>query len=211
MTNKPFIIGIAGGSASGKSFVVDLLKMYFSWEVTFISQDDFYKDISKIPLDKNNNPNFDLPQCIDWGNLYNTLTLLQNGLSASGPKYHFGRIDLPEEKIEYPVRAVIVLEGLFIFDNPSISDLLDYKILIDAREEVKISRRMKRDVDDRGLNPTQVIYQWENHVWPAYKRFLLPYKDECDIIINNNGSNNLQKSIDMLTEFILKKVKQAFA
>lgn len=190
--NKPFIVGVAGCSGAGKTLFLQFLLEHFAQdEVCVISQDDYYKKRELQPVDKDGHVNFDLPDCIDHELLLEDLRSLQNGQIVIKQEYTFN-VDAHKARVltVYPA-PIILLEGLFIFHYPEISGMLNVKIFIDAEEEVCLNRRLKRDIAQRGYSHEMIMYQWHNHVLPAYRSYLFPYKSNAnEIIINNHHTNN---------------------
>ena len=204
---KAFVIGITGGSASGKTlFLRSLLKHFTKDQVCLISQDNYYKEISKIPLDENGIQNYDLPDCIDFELYASHIKDLVNGKEVHHKEYTFNNPEIVPKDIIHQPAPVIVVEGLFVFYESSISDLLNLKVFIDAKEKVKIKRRIRRDKKERGLKLTEVLYQWENHVKPTYKAFIKPTKKSSDIIINNN--DHFENGLRVLSTFIKTLIKK---
>jgi uridine kinase len=198
---KPFVIGITGGSASGKTlFLRSLLKHFKKEEICLISQDNYYKGIEFIPRDLNGVPNFDLPECIDFDLYASHIHDLVEGKKVVHQEYTFNQPDIiPEEIIHHPT-PVIVVEGLFVFYENAIAEQLDLKIFVDAKERIKIDRRLKRDTIERGITEEEVMYQWLNHVKPTYKSFIKPTRKIADIVINNN--DHFENGLWVVTTFI---------
>lgn len=198
---KPFVIGITGGSASGKTlFLKSLLKDFSEDEVCLISQDNYYKENKYIPRDSNNIENYDLPECIDFDSYAAHIKSLIAGETVNHLEYTFNNPDKVPEMLVHKPAPIIVVEGLFVFYEKSLSDLLDIKIFIDAREKIKIKRRIKRDNEVRGYDMDDVLYRWENHVTPTYKKFIKPTKKSADVVINNN--EHFDNGLWMLTTFV---------
>ena len=190
--NLPYyLIGITGGSASGKSLLIQTLRKLFSdKELCIISQDDYYKSIDQQQLDEFGVHNFDLPESIDSELMYNDLLILSKGKEVIKKEYIFERKDIePVLKIFKPAPVVIV-EGLFVFAYPSISSLIELSVYVDCDEDLRFERRMRRDVMERGIPQEKVIHQWKYHVMPAHTNFVKPYKKTADIIINNYQDMN---------------------
>lgn len=185
--SKPFVIGVAGGSGSGKTFFLNCFLNHFTdQEICLISQDDYYKPIEQQPLDENGWVNFDLPRCIDDQKLLADIQLLLDGSTIQKKEYTFNVANEKARMLTIRSAPIIVVEGLFIFHYKEISALLDMKIFLDANEEITLNRRLKRDIAERGYDHDMIMYQWVNHVLPAYKAYLLPYKDTADKVILNN-------------------------
>lgn len=188
MSNKkPYIIGVAGGSGSGKTFFLKCFLLHFKpEEVCLISQDDYYKPVEVQKIDENGWINFDLPDGIDDQHLLDDLKLLMSGESIKKKEYTFNINKENARLLEISSAPIIIVEGLFVFHYPEIAKLMDLKIFMDADEEVTLNRRISRDGVERGYSRDMVMYQWVNHVIPAYQKYLLPYKETCQKIIMNN-------------------------
>ncbi|MCX2484355.1 uridine kinase family protein [Pedobacter sp. MR2016-24] len=185
--NKPYIIGIAGGSGSGKTFFLKCFLHHFSAdEVCLISQDDYYRPVATQKIDENGWINFDLPEGIADEKLLEDLKLLMAGNSIERKEYTFNTNEENAKLLNITSAPIIIVEGLFVFHYPEIAALFDLKIFMDADEEITLNRRISRDEIERGYTRDMVMYQWVNHVMPAYKQYLLPYKGSCQKVIMNN-------------------------
>lgn len=185
--NKPFIIGVVGSSGSGKTFFLNCFLKHFQPEhIALISQDDYYRPIEQQPRDENDWVNFDLPECIDDAHLLADLQKLIDGESYEKMEYTFNVSKDTAKLLTIHSAPIIIVEGLFVFHYKEIADLFDMKIFIDAEEEVSLNRRLKRDIATRGYTHDMIMYQWKNHVMPAYNNYLLPYKKSADKVIVNN-------------------------
>ena len=188
MTNKPFIIGIAGGSGSGKTFFLNCFLHHFKHdEVTLVSQDDYYIPAGDMTQEENKLYNFDLPSTIDDGQFLHDIKQLVKGDVVYKKEYNFNNPLAVVKILEIKSAPIIIVEGLFILHFKEIAALLDHMIFIDADEQVALDRRIKRDGLERGYPEDDVLYKWHNHVLPAYKEYLLPYKGICNKIVVNNS------------------------
>lgn len=186
---QPYIVGITGGSASGKTSFLNSLKDGFSKEeVCLISFDNYYKPLAQIPLDNNGQPNFDEPEALDIESIVNDLVKLKKGESYERAEYNFNVENWIPKIIKHDSAKIIIVEGLFIFSEPQIRKHLDLRIFVDAAHEVRWQRRVKRDLSERNVDETTSKYQWQNHVAPSENKYLVPYKEIADIIILNNSS-----------------------
>lgn len=186
--NKPFVIGISGGSGSGKTLFLKCFLQHFTpTQVCLISQDNYYKPIEVQPVDENGLVNFDLPECIDDVCLLSDLQKLLSGNTIQKQEYTFNVAGHTASLLTINSAPIIILEGLFIFHFTKIASLLDMRIFLDADEEITLNRRLKRDLVERGYSRDKILYQWENHVLPAYNNYLLPYKESAEIVILNNA------------------------
>jgi uridine kinase len=185
--NKPYIIGVAGGSGSGKTFFLKCFLHHFNAEeICLISQDDYYRPKELQKIDENGWINFDVPEGIDDDRLLNDLKLLISGGTIEKKEYTFNVNEENARLLNITSAPIIIVEGLFVFHYPEIAKLFDLKIFMDADEEITLNRRISRDEMERGYTRDMVMYQWVNHVMPAYKLYLLPYKGSCQKVIMNN-------------------------
>ncbi len=206
--NKPFIIGIAGGSGSGKTFFLKCFLKHFSdSEVCLVSQDDYYFPVPPdMTAEENKHFNFDLPDTIDHQHFEDDIQSLLAGRSIIKKEYTFNNPSAIPKMLEIKSAPIIIVEGLFILHFKKIAEQLDLKIFIDADDDVALQRRIKRDLVERGYSHDDVMYKWINHVVPAYKEFLLPYKNECDQVIVNNS--HVAEDIICVTEEISKQLRK---
>lgn len=187
MNNKPYVIGIAGGSGSGKTFFLRCFLNHFTQgEVCLVSQDDYYHPVGEMTAEENKLYNFDLPSTIDDALFTKDINALLAGDTVFKKEYTFNNSSAVPKILEIRSAPIIIVEGLFILHFKEIADLLDLKIFIDTEEDVALQRRLKRDLIERGYSEDDILYKWMNHVLPAYKEFLLPYKGDCHKVIVNN-------------------------
>ena len=208
MSKKPFVIGIAGGSGSGKTFFLNCFLNHFNPEdICLVSQDDYYKPKYLQKIDKNGWINFDLPEGIDDEKLTSDLTGLISGDSFQKKEYTFNVSEEKARLLTIKSAPIIIVEGLFIFHYSKVSQLFDMRIFMDADEEITLNRRIKRDGEERGYDRDMVMYQWINHVVPAYNSYLLPYKGTADKIIMNN--THVADDIINITQELSQELKQS--
>lgn len=204
---SPYIVGITGGSASGKTyFMKSLLESFGKDQITRISQDNYYRPIHEIPRDENGVENFDLPETIDHHLFAEHIAVLRAGREVHQKEYTFNNPLIKPEILVFEPRPIIIVEGIFVFYFPDIARLIDLKVFVDAKEHVKIKRRIIRDNNERGYDLDDVLYRWEHHVAPTYDKFIQPLRSEADIIINNN--NRFDTGLDVLVGFLHKKLEE---
>ena len=197
MKKSPYIVGISGGSASGKtSFLKELSTAFPDDLLCIVSQDNYYKPKEQQQKDENGEINFDLPESINRQAFHNDLVRLIQGQEVRIKEYTFNNAGKQSSEIILNPAPIIIMEGLFIFYYEEIRALLDLKVYIDARDELKLQRRIKRDHDERGYGHESVLYQWNNHVMPSYHTYLRPFRDDADLIVTNNQS--FQKGLEVL-------------
>jgi uridine kinase len=203
---KPYIIGIAGGSGSGKTSLIRRIKEQFSREeVCIVSQDDYYKPRDEQETDAQGVKNFDLPSSIKKKELRADLERLIAGESVFIKEYVFNNENATPKMIEIKSAPVIVVEGLFVFHYEKLAALFDLKVFVEAKDPHKIARRITRDASERNYPVEDVLYRYQYHVLPSFERYILPYKESADVVINNN--KNFENGLAMLNAFIQQKVK----
>lgn len=198
LLKKPIIIGIAGGSASGKTTIAQML--YDSFEktksVTIIREDDYYKDQSHMAFEDRVKTNYDHPFAFDHDLMESQIKDLLNGIAINKPVYDF-TVHNRSEKIEViEPRDVIIIEGLFVLEEKCIRDLLDIKIYVDTPYDVRFIRRMTRDIKERARQLDNIINQWLNTVRIMHEEFVEPSKKYANIIIPEGANNKV--AIDLL-------------
>jgi uridine kinase len=210
MNNKsPLIIGIAGGSGSGKTFFLNSFLHHFkNDEVTLLSQDDYYIPAGEMTQEENKLYNFDLPSTIDDEQFLIDIKKLIKGEVVYKKEYNFNNPLAVVKILEINPAPILIVEGLFILHFIRIAQLLDLRIFIEASEDIALQRRIKRDGMERGYPEDDVLYKWENHVLPAYKEFLLPYKNDCHKIVINN--DDTPDDIIRITEEITNELKTKY-
>ncbi len=200
-THTPYLIGIAGGSASGKTHLLRLLRQAFSEkEVCIISQDDYYKPVEDQIKDEKGFVNFDQPEAIDLDQFIIDVHKLSMGEMITRKEYTFNHPDKEPRLITFKPAPIVVVEGLFVLYSEAIKSLLNLKVFINANEEIKLQRRLKRDAEERAIPEEVILYQWHHHVYPAFLKYLLPHQREADIIITNN--DNTEIGLGLLTDHI---------
>jgi len=206
--NKPYILGIAGGSGSGKTFFLKCFLEHFAAdEVCLVSQDDYYFPVGhNMTKEENRLYNFDLPSTIDHDHFEEDIENLIKWKTITKKEYTFNNADAVPRMLEIKPAPILIVEGLFILHFKKISETLDLKIFIEADDDIALQRRLKRDLIERGYSHDDVMYKWINHVVPAYKEYLLPYKDECDRVIVNNSHK--AEDIICVTEEISKDLRE---
>jgi len=205
---KPFIIGIAGGSGSGKTFFLNCFLHHFKQdEVTLVSQDDYYIPAGEMTQEENKLYNFDLPSTIDSEQFLRDIKQLMSGEVVYKKEYNFNNPLAVVKILEIKSAPIIIVEGLFILHFKEIAALLDHTIFVDADEQVALDRRIKRDGLERGYPEDDVLYKWHNHVVPAYKEYLLPYREQCNKVVMNNS--NEPDEIIAITEDISNDLRNS--
>ena len=202
---RPFIIGITGGSASGKTlFLSRLMDQFKTDDICLLSQDNYYRPIEHQTKDHNGIENFDLPGAIDDQAFAADIERLRNGEVVSRVEYTFNNTEKVPDMLHFHPRKILVVEGIFVFHFPEVAQLLDLKIFIDARDKIKLKRRIKRDNEERGYDLQDVMYRWKYHVKPTYEEFIRPHKRSCDIVIPNN--QHFEKGLDVIVSYLKNQI-----
>ncbi len=195
--SPPLLVGIAGGTASGKTTVTRKVKEALAdRRVAFIDQDSYYKDLSDLSLEERRELNFDHPDAFDTELLVRHLTELKARRPIQKPVYNF--VTSTREKQSTPVEPgdLVLIEGILVLHIVAIRELLDVKIFVDAEDDVRIIRRLTRDIKERGRDFDHVVQQYFRHVRPMHMGFVEPSKRWADIIVPHGGNNDI--AIDML-------------
>ena len=202
--NDIHIIGIAGGSGSGKSRLVkNILKEINDNSVQVIEIDSYYKNLAHLSFEDREKNNFDHPDSIDFDLLYEDLSKLKNNLTIYSPVYDYKthtRNENETKKIENA--KVVIMEGIFALHNQKIRDLLSIKIYVDTPSDIRLLRRIKRDMNDRGRTIEGIIEQYNKTVKPMFTKYVKPSRDYADLIVPFGGKNKV--SIDTIVTNIKK-------
>ena len=183
------IIGIAGGSGSGKTTLANNIARHFGNRISMLRHDDYYKSQDAIPEAERAHMNYDHPNAFDTELLISHLDALRGGKSIQSPVYDYSIHNRSKETRRVESREVIILEGILIFENPEILKRLDMKIFVDTDADVRIIRRIMRDVKRRGRTLESVVDQYLSTVRPMHEAFVEPSKKSADIIIPEGGRN----------------------
>jgi len=199
--NRPFIIGITGGSASGKTlFLTRLMEQFDTDDICLLSQDNYYRPKHQQTKDENGIENFDLPGAIDDVAFATDVEKLRSGEIVTREEYTFNNSDKIPHLLQFHPRKILVVEGIFVFHFPEVSKLLDLKIFIDAQDKIKLKRRIKRDNEERGYDLQDVLYRWKYHVKPTYEEYIRPHKRSCDLVIPNN--HHFEKGLQVIVSYL---------
>lgn len=199
-SGKIYLIGVAGGSASGKSYLVKQLKKIFSEDVTLVSQDNYYKNLENQVPDEHGDINFDHPNAVNLELLVAHLKELSQGNAVEIEEYTFNNPNVQAETIVYKPTKIIIIEGLFIMYYKKLQELLDLKIFVEAEDHIRFARRIERDLKKRGKPLEEILHQYRSFVIPMYRRFVEPYKYECDLIIPNQ--HGIDIALNVLKNYI---------
>ena len=201
------IIGIAGGTGSGKTTVVNkIIDSFPAGEVAVIPQDSYYKDSSHIPVEQRSKINFDEPAAIEWTLLVEHLKQLKEGKSIEMPTYSYLTCTRQEETVHVEPRDVVIVEGILVLTDPVLRDMMDVKCFVDADPDDRLIRVISRDCIERGRTPQMVIDRYQDVLKPMHCMYIEPSKRFADLIIPQGGANTV--AIRLLTDYIDSRLKK---
>lgn len=186
---KPLIIGIAGGTGSGETTLVERLREQFGDDISVLAHDSYYKAHHDLPLEERRLLNYDHPSSFDTDRMIADLEQLRAGRAIERPVYDYTIHDRTEETVTVPPNKVILVDGILVFEDPGLRDLMDIKIFVDTDADVRILRRILRDVKERGRSLDSVVEQYLSTVKPMHEQFIEPSKRYADIIVPEGGKN----------------------
>lgn len=199
------IIGIAGGTGSGKTTVVNqILNEIPENEVAVISQDSYYKETHELSFEERTKINFDHPNSIDFDLLVEHLKQLKDGNVVNQPVYSFVTHNRTKDKVVTHPTKVLIIEGILIFNNPELRDLCDIKIFVHADTDERLIRRLKRDIQERGRDLHEVLNRYQDTLKPMHLQFIEPTKNFADMIIPNDRYNTV--AVDIVRTVIREKL-----
>jgi uridine kinase len=202
------IIGISGGTGSGKTTVANrILESVKASEVVFIQQDSYYRNLKDLPLDYRHVANFDHPDALDNDLLVNHIRKLRAGESVELPIYDFRTHTRANETRSVEPRPIVIVEGILIFADPRLLEQMDIKVFVDTPDDIRFIRRLQRDIDERGRTLESVIEQYVGTVRPMHIQFVEPSKRYADVIIPEGGHNLV--SIDLISGKIRERLAGA--
>lgn len=200
------IIGIAGGTGSGKTTVVrKIFESLPKGEVVLLPQDSYYKDSSHVPDDQKQNINFDHPNAFDWPLLSQQVAQLRRGESIEQPTYSYLTCSRLPETIHIEPREVIIIEGILALCDPQLRAMMDLKVFVDADPDERLIRVIQRDVVERGRTAEAVMERYTRVLKPMHQQFIEPCKRYADLIVPEGGNN--QVAIDILTMYIKRHLR----
>lgn len=199
------VIGIAGGTGSGKTTLTVRLKEKFGEDVSVLYHDNYYKSHSDMPFEERKKLNYDHPDAFDTGRMVKDLQALCRGETIQSPTYDYTIHDRSDVTVEVRPTKVVIVEGILIFENQALRDLMDIKIFVDTDADVRILRRIMRDVKERGRSLDSVVNQYLTTVKPMHEQFVEPSKRYADIVVLEGGHNLV--ALDMIIQRVKSHVE----
>ena len=207
MSNNILVIGIAGGTGSGKTTLMKNLIAEFSNDVTVLSHDNYYKRHDELTYEERCQLNYDEPAALETDLMARHLDLLRQGQAIDCPVYDFTVHNRSEETVQIVPKSVIIVEGILIFENEPLRELMDIRIFVDTDADVRLCRRIKRDVNKRGRSLESVLQQYQQTVKPMHEKYVEPSKKFAHMVVPEGGKNRV--ALDLIRGRILRHLKEA--
>ena len=202
------IIGIAGGTGSGKTTLAGEIRAHFGGNIPVISHDSYYRRHDEMTYDERCQLNYDEPAALETELMVRHLDLLRQGTAIDCPVYDFTVHNRAQEVTRIEPRKVIIVEGILIFEDPALRDLMDIRIFVDTDADIRLCRRVKRDVNKRGRSLESVLQQYQETVKPMYEKYVEPSKKYAHILVPEGGKNAV--ALDLIMNLIEKHLEGRF-
>lgn len=194
-----FIIGITGGTGSGKTTIVnEVSKLFDSSEIGLLSSDSYYKNNADLDFNQRDKLNYDTPGAIDFVLLNKHIDLLKQEININVPKYCFTTHLRLENSTLLEPKKILIIEGILILTDKTLRDNINYSVFLDCPREVRFKRRLERDIKERGRNYNDVINLFETRLDKMHSKFVEPYKTNCDLVLNTNENININPLINVI-------------
>ena len=206
MEKDILVIGIAGGTGSGKTTLMKNIVEHFGGNVTVLSHDNYYRRLDHLPMEERVKINYDEPAALETDLMARHLEQLRRGETIACPVYDFAQHNRSDETITIVPKSVIIVEGILIFENEELRNLMDVKIFVDTDADVRLCRRIKRDVNKRGRSLESVLTQYQETVKPMHEKYVEPSKKFANIIVPEGGKNLV--ALDMIIGRIKRHLEE---
>jgi uridine kinase len=206
MENNILVIGIAGGTGSGKTTLMKNLIERFCGVVTVLSHDNYYRRLDHLTFEERTKVNYDQPAALETDLMAHHLDELRHGNAIDCPIYDFTQHNRSAETLHIKPTQVIIVEGILIFENKELRDLMDIKIFVDTDADVRLCRRIKRDVEKRGRSLESVLTQYQTTVKPMHEKYVEPSKKYADLVVPEGGKNYV--ALDMIVDRIQRHLNE---
>tara|TARA_B100000085_G_scaffold21739_1_gene18325 strand:- start:386 stop:997 length:612 start_codon:yes stop_codon:yes gene_type:complete len=197
--NKMFIIGITGGTGSGKTTIVnEVINLFDASEICLLSSDSYYKNNASLDFNQRDKLNYDIPEAIDFDLLNKHIDLLKQEININVPNYCFTTHLRLEKTTVLEPKKILIIEGILILTNKTLRDSINYSVFLDCPRDVRFQRRLDRDIKERGRNYNDVINLFETRLDIMHSEFVEPHKKFCDLILNTNENININPLINVI-------------
>ena len=201
------VIGIAGGTGSGKTTLMKNLVNEFGGDVTVLSHDNYYTRHDELTYEERSRLNYDEPAALDTSLMVYHLSELRSGRAIDCPVYDFSAHNRADETVRIEPKPVIIVEGIMIFENEALRELMDIRIFVDTDADIRLCRRIKRDVNKRGRSLESVLAQYQATVKPMHEKYVEPSKKYADLVVPEGGKNTI--ALDMIVGRIRRHLEEA--
>lgn len=194
-----FIIGITGGTGSGKTTIVnEVINLFDASEICLLSSDSYYKNNASLDFNQRDKLNYDIPEAIDFDLLNKHIDLLKQEININVPNYCFTTHLRLEKTTVVEPKKILIIEGILILTNKTLRDSINYSVFLDCPRDVRLQRRLDRDIKERGRNYNDVINLFETRLDIMHSEFVEPHKKFCDLILNTNENININPLINVI-------------
>ena len=194
-----FIIGITGGTGSGKTTIVnEVINLFDASEICLLSSDSYYKNNASLDFNQRDKLNYDIPEAIDFDLLNKHIDLLKQEININVPNYCFTTHSRLEKTTVVEPKKILIIEGILILTNKTLRDSINYSVFLDCPRDVRFQRRLDRDIKERGRNYNDVINLFETRLDIMHSEFVEPHKTFCDLILNTNENININPLINVI-------------
>lgn len=194
-----FIIGITGGTGSGKTTIVnEVINLFDASEICLLSSDSYYKNNASLDFNQRDKLNYDIPEAIDFDLLNKHIDLLKQEININVPNYCFTTHLRLEKTTVVEPKKILIIEGILILTNKTLRDSINYSVFLDCPRDVRFQRRLDRDIKERGRNYNDVINLFETRLDIMHSEFVEPHKKFCDLILNTNENININPLINLI-------------
>ena len=201
-----FIIGITGGTGSGKTTIINKINNFFDQSaVGFLSSDSYYKDNNNLNFSDRDKLNYDTPDAIDFDLLNNHIKLLKTGQNINMPQYSFSSHLRLKTSTLFKPKKILIIEGILILTNRTLKNQINYNVFLDCSRDIRLKRRLERDISERGRNHEDVIKLFENRLDKMHSSHVEPMKKECDLILNTENNTKIDILIDIIKKILSEK------
>ncbi|TNE52190.1 MAG: uridine kinase [Deltaproteobacteria bacterium] len=204
---QALVIGVAGGTGSGKTTVArKIANRFLPNEVVLLDQDSYYKDLTAIPFEERKLVNYDHPDAFDQKLLYQHLGMLRKGEAIEKPIYSYSEHNRTQDTNTVLPAPIVLMEGILVLDDPRLRSLMDIKLFVDADDDIRLMRRLQRDIKERGRDIDDCLRQYKETVRPMHLAFILPSKRYADVVIPRGGKNDV--AIGMVVARIQARLRE---
>lgn len=204
--DQPLILGIAGGTGSGKTTVArSLIELVGPEHIAYLEHDNYYRDLSHLSLEERAQVNFDHPDAFDTPLMIEHIKALKSGEVINKPIYSYKNHERTSEVIPVHPQPLVIIEGILVLENPALRSLMDIKLFVDTEDDVRLVRRLRRDIAERGRSLERVLGQYEATVRPMHLTFVLPSRRYADVIVPRGGGNRV--AIQMVADGVTRQLQ----